>query len=72
MAVIDLTQPYLHQLDGKSLSIFVVSVIGCIVSTIVVVLRTWARVSTNAFGLDDGLMVGGLVSHPDPQPQRLR
>ncbi|KAJ4344379.1 uncharacterized protein N0V89_012119 [Didymosphaeria variabile] len=61
MAVIDPNQPYLRELKGGSLAIFTVSVVGCILSTIVVALRTWARVSSKAFGLDDGLMLGGLA-----------
>lgn len=55
-------QRYLDRLEGGSLAIFAVSVVGCILSTLIVALRSWARIATDAFGLDDGLMVGGLVS----------
>jgi hypothetical protein len=63
MAATDLDQSYLLKFEGGSLAIFVVSVVGCILSTIVVALRTWARLSSKTFGFDDGLMLGGLVSH---------
>ena len=69
MSAKDPNQPYLHQLEGTSLAIFAVPLVCCIVSTTVVALRTWARVSSKAFGLDDGLMVAGLVSHPHAQPR---
>lgn len=63
MTAVDIDRPYLRELKDGSLAIFSVSLVGCILSVLVVALRTWARVSTKAFGLDDGLMLGGLVSH---------
>lgn len=64
MATIDPSQAYLPELRGTSLSIFAVSVVGGVLSAITVLLRTWVRVSQSTFGLDDGLMLGGLVCGP--------
>lgn len=64
MATIDPSQAYLPELRGTSLSIFAVSVVGGVLSAITVLLRTWVRVSQSTFGLDDGLMLGGLVCDP--------
>lgn len=62
MSTVDPNQRLVPSLEGTGLSLFVVSVVGGIVSLIVVGLRTFVRVQANCFSLDDGLMLGGLVS----------
>ncbi|KAH7033715.1 uncharacterized protein B0I36DRAFT_362353 [Microdochium trichocladiopsis] len=61
MAALDPNQAYVPVLKDTGLAIFAVSVAGGILSAITVLLRTWVRVSSAAFGLDDGLMLGGLA-----------
>ena len=52
----------MYPLEGPALNLFVVSATGGAVSLVLVALRTLVRLRRAAFGLDDGLMVAGLVS----------
>ncbi|KAH6686451.1 hypothetical protein F5X68DRAFT_240762 [Plectosphaerella plurivora] len=61
MSTVDPNQRYVESLQGTGLSLFVVSIVGGIVSVIVVGLRTFVRIQGRSFSLDDGLMLGGLV-----------
>ncbi|KAH7363287.1 hypothetical protein B0T11DRAFT_329275 [Plectosphaerella cucumerina] len=61
MSTVDPNQRYVESLQGTGLSLFVVSIVGAVVSTIVVGLRTFVRIQGRSFSLDDGLMLGGLV-----------
>lgn len=49
-------------LGGLSLAIFVVSIVCLALSLISVGLRTHIRIFDNVFGLDDGLILAGVVS----------
>ncbi|KDN64345.1 hypothetical protein CSUB01_05137 [Colletotrichum sublineola] len=60
MSTVDPNQQFLETLEGTGLSLFVVSIVGGILSTIVVSLRTHQRLKSRNFSLDDGLMVFGL------------
>lgn len=48
-------------LSGLSLAIFVVSLVCLALSLLSVGLRTYIRVSDSVFGLDDGLILAGVV-----------
>lgn len=48
-------------LSGLSLAIFVVSLVCLGLSLLSVGLRTYIRVFDNVFGLDDGLILAGVV-----------
>ncbi|KAK2029944.1 hypothetical protein LX32DRAFT_638591 [Colletotrichum zoysiae] len=61
MSTVDPNQQYLETLDGTGLSLFVVSIVGAILSLIVVALRTHQRLLSRSFKLDDGLMIFGLA-----------
>lgn len=61
-SAVDPNQRYVDQLESTGLSLFIVSVVGGVLSLLVVGLRTFSRVRARNFGLDDGLMLGGLVS----------
>lgn len=51
-------------LVGRSLAIFLVSIIMMLISVIAVSLRIFVRLNiVRAFGWDDGLMVAALVSY---------
>lgn len=62
MSTVDPDQRFVTRLESTGLSLFVVSVVGGVVSLIVVGLRTIIRVHAGNFNLDDGLMLAGLVS----------
>lgn len=62
MSGIDPFQTHVPVLKDRGLTIVAVSIAGGALSAVTVLLRTWVRVSSRAFGLDDGLMLGGLVS----------
>lgn len=62
MSTVDPNQRFVDPLESTGLSLFIVSIVGGIVSLVVVGLRTFVRVRARNFSLDDGLMVGGLVS----------
>lgn len=67
MSTVDPNQRYVDPLEGTGLSLFVVSVVGGVVSLVVVGLRTLVRLKARNFGLDDGVMLGGLVRrYPTP------
>lgn len=59
---VDPNQRFVTTLESNALSLFVVSIVGGALSLIVVGLRTFVRLRAKNFGLDDGLMLGGLVS----------
>ncbi|KXJ93584.1 hypothetical protein Micbo1qcDRAFT_223218 [Microdochium bolleyi] len=61
MSVVDPSQSHVPVLKDKGLAIVAVSVAGGTLSAATVLLRTWVRVNSRAFGLDDGLMLGGLI-----------
>ncbi|KAK1984928.1 hypothetical protein LZ30DRAFT_406463 [Colletotrichum cereale] len=61
MSTVDPNQLWLGTLEGTGLSLFVVSIVGGILSLIVVGLRTHQRLRSGNFSLDDGLMIFGLV-----------
>ncbi|KAK1996009.1 hypothetical protein LX36DRAFT_638740 [Colletotrichum falcatum] len=61
MSTVDPTQQYLDTLEGTGLSLYVVSIVGGVLSLIVVSLRTHQRLVSRNFALDDGLMLFGLV-----------
>ncbi|KAI3551291.1 hypothetical protein CSPX01_01208 [Colletotrichum filicis] len=61
MVTEDPNRRFVYQLEGVGLSLFVVSIVGGIVSLIVVCLRTFIRLRAKTFSWDDGLMLGGLV-----------
>lgn len=63
MSTVDPNQRFVQPLQGTGLSLFVVSIVGGIMSLIVVGLRTFHRLRARNFSLDDGLMLGGLVSN---------
>lgn len=47
---------------GLALALLVVSIVCLVVSAIAVALRTYLRLIDNVFGIDDALIIGGLVS----------
>lgn len=47
--------------DGLGTATLAVSIALAVLSILLVVLRSWARFQTSTFGLDDGLMIIGLV-----------
>ncbi|WYZ34043.1 hypothetical protein EsH8_I_000319 [Colletotrichum jinshuiense] len=61
MSTVDPNQRFVQPLQGTGLSLFVVSIVGGIMSLIVVGLRTFHRLRARNFSLDDGLMLGGLI-----------
>ncbi|UQC90625.1 uncharacterized protein CLUP02_16155 [Colletotrichum lupini] len=61
MVTEDPNRRLVYQLEGVGLSLFVVSIVGGVVSLIVVCLRTLIRLRAKTFSWDDGLMLGGLV-----------
>ncbi|EFQ25390.1 hypothetical protein CGRA01v4_02644 [Colletotrichum graminicola] len=61
MSTIDPNQRFLTTLEGTGLSLFVVSIVGGIMSLIVVSLRTHQRLKSGNFKQDDALMLFGLV-----------
>lgn len=61
MSAVDPSQRFVDPLESTGLSLFVVSIVGGAVSLIVVGLRTIIRLHARNFGLDDGLMLAGLV-----------
>ncbi|KAJ3939227.1 uncharacterized protein N0V96_010673 [Colletotrichum fioriniae] len=61
MATEDPNRRFVYQLEGVGLSLFVVSIVGGVISLIVVCLRTFIRLRAKTFSWDDGLMLGGLV-----------
>lgn len=61
MSTVDPNQRFVNPLEGTGLSLFVVSIVGGVVSLVVVGLRTFVRLQARNFGLDDGVMLGGLV-----------
>ncbi|CAI4218933.1 unnamed protein product [Parascedosporium putredinis] len=61
MSTVDPDQRWVTRLESTGLSLFVVSIVGGVVSLIVVGLRTIIRVHARNFNLDDGLMLAGLV-----------
>ncbi|KAK7438510.1 hypothetical protein Landi51_11594 [Colletotrichum acutatum] len=61
MATEDPNRRFVYQLEGVGLSLFVVSIIGGVVSLMVVCLRTFIRLRAKTFSWDDGLMLGGLI-----------
>ena len=63
MSTVDPNQRFVSPLESTGLSLFVVSIVGGVVSLIVVGLRTTIRLQARNFNLDDGLMLGGLVSY---------
>jgi len=63
MSTVDPNQRVVDPLEGTALSLFVVSIVGGVVSLTVVGLRTVIRLHEGNFRVDDGLMLGGLVSH---------
>lgn len=63
MSTVDPNQRFVSPLQGTGLSLFVVSIVGGVSSLIVVGLRTYHRLQRRNFSLDDGLMLGGLVSN---------
>lgn len=69
MSTVDLNQEWVDSLEGPGLSLFVVSIVGGVVSLIVVGLRCFIRSRKGIFALDDGLMLGGLVSEQLEQRQ---
>lgn len=60
-ATVDPNQRFV-QLEGTSLSLFVTSIAGGILSLLAVGGRTLVRLKARTFGWDDGLMLAGLVS----------
>lgn len=62
MTTLDPTQRFVDHLEGTGLSLFVVSIVGGIVSLVVVGARTYFRLKERNFSFDDGLMLSGLVS----------
>ncbi|OHW98901.1 hypothetical protein CSPAE12_02410 [Colletotrichum incanum] len=61
MSTVDPNQRFVDSLEGTGLSLFVVSIVGGIVSLLVVGLRSFHRIKARNFSLDDSLMLGGLV-----------
>ncbi|KAJ1327364.1 hypothetical protein MN608_06691 [Microdochium nivale] len=61
MSVVDPSQSHVPVLKDRGLVIVAVSVAGGALSATTVLLRTWVRISSRAFGLDDGLMLGALI-----------
>ncbi|KAF0324817.1 glucose dehydrogenase, partial [Colletotrichum asianum] len=61
MTTLDPTQRFVDHLEGTGLSLFVVSIVGGIVSLVVVGARTYFRLKERNFSFDDGLMLSGLV-----------
>ncbi|PKS05438.1 hypothetical protein jhhlp_008814 [Lomentospora prolificans] len=61
MSTVDPNQRFVSPLESTGLSLFVVSIVGGVVSLIVVGLRTTIRLQARNFNLDDGLMLGGLI-----------
>ncbi|KAF6812305.1 hypothetical protein CPLU01_14917 [Colletotrichum plurivorum] len=61
MSDVDLNQRYVYPLKDTGLSLFVVSLVGGLVSLVVVSLRTFIRIQARSFSLDDGLILGGLI-----------
>jgi len=51
-------------MKGKQLTTFTVTVVCLVVSSLVVSLRTFVRLSISTFGVDDGLMAVGQVMLP--------
>ena len=68
MSTVDPNQRFVDRLEGPGLSLFVTSLVGGIVSLIVVGLRTFIRLRQKNFNLDDGLMLGGLVRNMTESP----
>ena len=62
-SAMDPNQRVVTSLEGTGLGLFVVSIVGGAISLVVVGLRTFVRLHARNFGLDDGLMLGGLVSN---------
>lgn len=60
---VDPDQRFVTTLESNALSLFVVSIVGGALSLVIVGLRTFVRLRAKNFGLDDGLMLGGLVSN---------
>lgn len=65
---VDPNKRVVDPMEGTALSLFVVSIVGGVVSLIVVGLRTFIRLRSRSFGWDDGLMVAGLVSKEQRDP----
>ncbi|ORY55632.1 uncharacterized protein BCR38DRAFT_403057 [Pseudomassariella vexata] len=61
MSEVDPNALFLPNLEGTALAIYVVSIVTGVVAFVVVSLRTYVRFHEQAFGLDDGLMLGGMV-----------
>ena len=62
-SAMDPNQRVVTSLEGTGLGFFVVSIVGGAISLVVVGLRTFVRLHARNFGVDDGLMLGGLVSN---------
>lgn len=62
-STVDPNQRYVNRLEGTGLSLFVVSIVGVALSAVVVGLRTFTRIRARNFGLDDILMLVGMVSN---------
>lgn len=65
-STVDPNQRYVETLEDTGLSLFVVSVVGGALSLVVVGLRVATRLRAKNFGLDDTLMLTGLVSNTHP------
>ncbi|KAK8008177.1 hypothetical protein PG991_010728 [Apiospora marii] len=60
-ATVDPNRLWVEHLDGTGLATVVTSVICGVISIVVVSLRCFVRTRDQTFGLDDGLMFGGLL-----------
>lgn len=61
-SAVDPNRLWVEHLDGTGLATVVTSVICGVISIVVVGLRCYVRTRDKTFGLDDGFMLGGLVS----------
>lgn len=52
---------WLTSMDGLGIGTLIVTIILGVFSLLLVALRTWTRFTTSTFGVDDGLMVVGVV-----------
>jgi hypothetical protein len=61
MSTVDPSAQNVETLQGLGLTIVVTSIACCIISMIIVGLRSFVRLHEKVFGWDDALMVAGLV-----------